>query len=233
MKTLAVIPARGGSKRIPRKNIKLFSGRPMLDYAVSAAISSGLFEHVTVSSDDDEILAVAATLGAEPLRRPAELSDDHTPTVPVIAHAISAAESLWDRRADTVCCIYPAVPFLRRQDLYEAKELQARYGAQYVFPVVSFPSPIERALQRDKEGTLRPFFPQNTLTRTQDLGEAYYDAGEFYWGARELWLAQRPIHANGIGIVIPQWRAVDIDTPEDWERAELLHLALGGKVSAS
>ncbi len=232
MSTLAIIPARGGSKRIPRKNIKLFHGRAMIGYAISAAQLSGIFDRIVVSSDDDEILAVAVEHGAQPLTRPAELADDHTATVPVIAHAIDAAERALNFTARSVCCIYPAVPFLRPQDLQEANMLSGKNGAHYVFPVVAFPSPVERALHLGENGVLRPLFPQNAIARTQDLRDAYYDAGEFYWGSRELWLSQQSVHANGIGMPIPSWRAVDIDTTEDWERAELLYEALGNRTGA-
>ena len=145
---LAVIPARGGSKRIPRKNIKPFHGKPMIAYAVSAALSSGAFEKVIVSTDDEEIAQIAREHGAEvPFVRPEELADDHTPTVPVIAHAIRVCESLgWGVRE--VCCIYPGVPFIATSDLTRAYEQLQCTKAHYVFPVTGFPSPIQRALRR-------------------------------------------------------------------------------------
>jgi len=221
----AVIPARGGSKRIPRKNIRPFAGKPMLAYAVSAALSSGLFNVVAVSSEDPEILALARELGAATLLRPAELADDFTPTVPVIAHAIEALEQDAGR-FDAVCCIYPAVPFLQRQDLIEALQLLNGSAEHYAFPVVRFPSAIQRALRLGADGKISPFNPDATNIRTQDLEPAYYDAGQFYWGRRDAWLGGMPVHPNGCGLVIPEWRAVDIDTPEDWQRAELMYRAL-------
>ena len=223
---LCVIPARGGSKRIPRKNIRPFAGRPMLAYAVEAALGSGLFGHVMVSTDDAEIAAAARALGAEvPFERPAELADDHTPTVPVIAHAIEHFRTLgWEFGA--VCCIYPAVPFLQTADLRQALELLEKGGADYAFPVAAFASPIQRALRRLPDGRVQPFRPEYVQTRSQDLEPAYHDAGQFYWGRTEAWLASRSVHANGVGLVIPHWRVVDIDTQEDWERAELLYRAL-------
>lgn len=223
---VAIIPARGGSKRIPRKNIKPFAGKPMIAYAIEAAMSSGLFEHVVVSTDDQEIAEVAHGLGAlTPFVRPPELSDDHTPTVPVIAHAIGECEKKGWRIANT-CCIYPGVPFIQTDDLRSALELLERSGAQYSFPITSFASAIQRALKRDPQGRTAPFSPEYQLVRTQDLESAYHDAGQFYWGTREAWLNNPRIHSSGAGLVIDNWRVVDIDTPEDWLRAEALSLAL-------
>jgi pseudaminic acid cytidylyltransferase len=223
---LAIIPARGGSKRIPRKNIKPFAGKPMIAYAIHAALASKAFDQVVVSTDDQEIAAISREAGAQvPFMRPAELADDHSPTVPVIAHAIAACDGLgwW---ADQVCCIYPGVPLIRSADLVEALDLLDAGGTDYTFPVTGFPSPIQRALRRGADGTTRPFHPEHVNTRTQDLEPAYHDAGQFYWGRREAWLAGLNIHANGRSIVLPEWRVVDIDTPADWTRAEALYQAL-------
>lgn len=221
---VAIIPARGGSKRIPRKNIRAFAGKPMIGYAIEAAFACGQFDRVIVSTDDDEIADVASRFGAElPFRRPIDLADDHTPTVPVIRHAIEACIGLgW--AVSHACCIYPGVPFIRAGDLAAAYDLlEAQGGGGYSFPVTGFPSPIQRALRRSGDGAIAPFDPAHVGTRTQDLEPAYFDAGQFYWGRTESWLAGLNIHANGRAIVLPEWRVVDIDTPEDWERAEALH----------
>lgn len=221
---IAVIPARAGSKRIPGKNIRFFSGKPMIAYAIEAAKNSGLFAHVIVSTDDPKIAAIACQYGAEiPFMRPSELADDHTPTVPVIAHAIDACESLgWC--AEMICCIYPGVPFIQTADIQTARSLlQATSEADYCFPVTDFSSAIQRALRRDTTGRLQPFFPEFELVRTQDLEPAYHDAGQFYWGHRHAWMHNPSIHGSGVGLVIPSWRVVDIDTPEDWLRAEMVH----------
>jgi pseudaminic acid cytidylyltransferase len=220
---IAVIPARGGSKRIPRKNIRLFAGQPMIGYAIGAAWRSGLFDHVLVSTDDDEIAEIAREYGAElPFRRPPELADDLTPTVPVIAHAIRACQALgWDV-AET-CCIYPSVPFVRADDIRSALELlQVRGGVGYTFPVTGFPSPIQRALRRTPDGAVQPFHPEYVNTRTQDLELAFHDAGQFYWAQARTWLDGLSIHGHGAAIVLPEWRVVDIDTADDWARAEAL-----------
>lgn len=226
---LAVIPARGGSKRIPRKNIKPFQGKPMIGYAIAAALASGAFDRVIVSTDDEEIAQVAKEHGAEvPFMRPPELADDHTPTVPVIAHAITVCKSM-GRDAQDVCCIYPGVPFISTKDLCSAYEQLLATGAHYVFPVTGFPSPIQRALRRMPDGSVIPFQPEYAATRTQDLEPGFFDVGQFYWGKASSWLDGLNIHLNGTTLVIPEWRVVDIDTPADWERAELLYAALAQK----
>lgn len=225
---IAVIPARGGSKRIPRKNIKPFAGKPMIAYAIEAAQASGVFDHIVVSTEDTEIAEFAVSIGAElPFMRPRDLADDVTPTVPVIAHAIKACAAVgW--RAQRVCCIYPGVPLIQQQDLRRALALLELGGTAYVFPVTPFPSPIQRALARDEQGCARPFHPEYVSTRTQDLQPAYYDAGQFYWGNASAWLDGVNIHANGKTIILPEWRVVDIDTPADWERAEALYRTIMG-----
>jgi pseudaminic acid cytidylyltransferase len=226
MSRFAVIPARGGSKRIPRKNIKLFDGRPMIAYAIAAARDSGLFEDVIVSTDDDQIADVAQAFGASaPFRRPAYLADDQTVTVPVIGHA---TQWLIDqgRAPEAVCCIYPCVPLLRAQDLIGGHSLMRESGADYVYPVVRFHSSPWRAMLRPEDGPMRFVHPEFELTRTQDLPVCYFDAGQFYWGRTQAWTSGLRMHSNGHGYEIPGYRVVDIDTPDDWARAELLARAL-------
>ena len=220
---IAIIPARGGSKRIPRKNIKLFDGKPMIAHAITAAIDSKLFGHIVVSTDDDEIADIAQKWGAEtPFVRPAELANDYAATVPVIAHGLQACRALgWT--FEHVCCIYPGVPFIQIDDLRGSLALLQERIADYSFPVTEFPSAIQRALRRMDDGRMQPFHPEFELTRTQDLEPAYYDAGQFYWGKADAWLQNARIHSSGIGYVIPSWRVVDIDTPEDWARAEIMY----------
>lgn len=223
---IAVIPARGGSKRIPRKNIKIFAGKPMIAYAIEAATQCGLFSHVVVSTDDEEIAATARQYGAgTPFFRPLNLADDHTPTVPVIVHAITACENLgW--QFDHVCCIYPGVPFIQPEDVKAALDLLKNTAStDYCFPITEFPSAIQRALRRKESGMVTSFHSEYELTRTQDLEPAYYDAGQFYWGKKSAWRNNPMIHNSGAGLVIPNWRVVDIDTPEDWHRAEVIHRA--------
>lgn len=226
---VAVIPARGGSKRIPRKNIKVFGDKPMIAYAITAAKKSGLFDRILVSTDDSEIANIANEWGAEtPFVRPVELANDYAATVPVVAHAIQECEALgW--QIDYACCIYPAVPFLEIEDLQGSYKQIELSDADYCFPVTEFPSSIQRALKRNTVGTLQPFYPEFELVRTQDLERAFYDAGQFYWGRKDAWFSNPRVHSSGLGFVIPNWRVVDIDTPEDWDRAERLALALGAR----
>lgn len=219
---IAIIPARGGSKRIPRKNIKLFCGRPIISYAIEAALTSGLFQHVIVSTEDDEISRVAKKNGAEvPFMRPMNLSDDHTATAPVIAQAIIQCQEV-GLMPDNVCCIYPCAPFIRADDLRVALNMLRTTNAEYSFPVAEFPSSVYRGLKLASDGGLTSFFPENELVRTQDLDAIYYDAGQFYWGARDAWFNNQKVHNSAVGLVIPNWRAIDIDTEDDWYRAELL-----------
>lgn len=223
---IAIIPARGGSKRIPRKNIKDFSGQPMIAYAIRAARECQLFDRVVVSTDDAEIAEIAKSFGAEvPFTRPAELANDHTPTVPVIAHAIQELEGQGSA-PNFVCCIYPGVPLIRPDDLAAAYQLLLSTKAGYCYPITEYPSAIQRALRLVPDGSLRPLQPENEWTRTQDLETFYFDAGQFYWGQVSAWLSGLGLQSHGSGLVIPQWRVVDIDTPEDWHRAELLFNSL-------
>lgn len=220
---LAVIPARGGSKRIPRKNIRDFGGQPMIAWSIRAALDSGCFDRVIVSTDDAKIAAVAREHGAlVPFMRPADLSDDHTGTVPVIAHAIRT-ESAAGHRPDLVCCIYATAPFLRSQDLQRGLEQLQSSGADYAFSVTSYAFPIQRAIRVRPDGRLGMFEPQHFNTRSQDLEVAYHDAGQFYWGRAEAWLESRPLFGAGsVPVLLPRYRVQDIDTMEDWERAELM-----------
>lgn len=220
---LCVIPARGGSKRIPRKNIKEFCGKPMIAYAIEAARSTLLFEHIVVSTEDKEIAEIANQYGAEtPFQRPRHLADDYAPTVPVIRHAIHEAEGLGFAFQD-VCCIYPAVPLLRSKDIVNAQRLLRNKQKAYVLPIIRFRSAVQRAFCLSESGELKPFYPEHELERSQDLKSAFYDAGQFYWANKDTWNNVDHIHANGLGMVVSAWSAVDIDTPDDWHFAELLY----------
>lgn len=224
---VAVIPARGGSKRIPRKNIKLFHGKPMIAWSIEAALSSGMFEQVVVSTDDAEIATVARQWGAEvPFLRPESLADDYTGTTEVVAHATNwVLGQGWQPEA--VCCIYATAPFVMVKDLQKGWEALRGGQWEYAFTATDFAAPIFRAFQQTEEGGLEMFFPEHFSTRSQDLPTALHDAGQFYWGRPGAWLNDlRIFDKHSIPVVIPRWRVQDIDTQEDWYRAELMHQAL-------
>lgn len=224
---IAVIPARGGSKRIPRKNIKLFCGKPMIAWSIDAALQSACFDRIIVSTDDDEIADVARTSGAEvPFLRPRELSDDYTGTIPVIAHAISW-QAAHGGMPSSVCCIYATAPFVRSKNLQDGLSLLETTGSDYAFSVTSYAFPIQRAIRIDETGHVAMFNPEHFNTRSQDLIEAYHDAGQFYWGRAEAWLAQKAIFSPAsVPVILPRYRVQDIDTQEDWDRAEWMFKAL-------
>jgi len=226
----AIVPARGGSRRIPRKNVRDFCGKPMLAWSIEAALDSRCFERVVVSTDDAQIAELARAHGAEtPFVRPAELSDDHTGTAAVIAHAASALGAA-DR--DLVCCIYATAPFVRPEDLQRGLAALESTDAQYAFSVTSFAFPIQRALRVLASGRVEMFDPGQLHTRSQDLEHAFHDAGQFYWGRASAWRAQLPIFGpSSSAVLLPRHRVQDIDTPEDWTRAEWLFRALRAGVS--
>jgi pseudaminic acid cytidylyltransferase len=219
---IAIIPARGGSKRIPRKNIKEFNGKPIIAWAILAAQKSGIFDHVVVSTDDDEIKLISERYGAiVPFIRPAGISDDQTPTVPVISHAVKEIDKLYGH-VEYVCCIYPCSPLLLSSDLIEAFNMLESTEADFVYPIVEYPHPIFRSMRKSKNGKMEFLYPEYELTRTQDLESVFHDAGQFYWGKAEAWRELKKMHTDGIGMEIPSYRVVDIDTEDDWKRAELL-----------
>tara|TARA_R110002072_G_scaffold243304_3_gene402275 strand:+ start:485 stop:1177 length:693 start_codon:yes stop_codon:yes gene_type:complete len=223
---LAVIPARGGSKRIPRKNVRDFCGKPMLAWSISAALESRCFDRVILTTDDPEIAEVARAHGAQtPFMRPATLSDDHTPTVPVIAHAIDEMIARGDDLTE-VCCIYATAPFVEPGDLQRGLQIMRDTGAMFSMAATSFPFPIQRAMRILPSGRCEMFHPEHALTRSQDLEEAYHDAGQFYWGSVAGWRSGKPlIGPDSAPVLLPRHRVQDIDTPEDWERAVALFKA--------
>ncbi len=227
---VAVIPARGGSKRIPRKNIKNFMGKPMIAYSIEAAQKSGCFDKIIISTDDSEIASVAEGCGAEvPFIRPEELADDFAGTTPVIKHALEWLDAN-QKTYEYVCCIYATAPFIQPQFLTEAFEKLISTGAEYCFPVTSYPSPIQRSLKINSQQRLEMFYPENFTKRSQDLEEAYHDAGQFYWGKSEAFKALKPLFSEiAVPFILPRYLVHDIDTPEDWERAEKMWKVLRDK----
>lgn len=223
---IAVIPARGGSKRIPRKNIKPFGGRPMISWSIAAARESELFDRIIVSTDDDEIASISRGEGADvPFMRPAELSDDNTGTIPVMAHAVAWLNARGEV-ADEVCCIYATAPFIEAADLCHGLDVLRTSGADFAFSVTSYAAPIQRALRLNCDGRVEMFDPNHFNSRSQDLEEAWHDAGQFYWGRREAWLSHRALFGtHAAAVVLSRHRVQDIDTQADWQRAELLYKA--------
>lgn len=223
---LAVIPARGGSKRIPGKNSKMFCGKPLIAYSIEAAQNSGLFDKIIVSTDSEQIAQIAKDYGAEiPFLRPVDLSDDFTGTTPVVQHAIKEMQARGTNPRYT-CCIYATAPFIQISALQEGlQRLTSDSLKHFAFSVTSFPFPIQRALKMQNGGVF-PFYPQDIPKRSQDLAEAFHDAGQFYWGTSEAFLKGIPTFSEtSIPIVLPRHLVQDIDTLEDWVRAELMYKA--------
>lgn len=223
-KRICVIPARGGSKRIHRKNIRSFRGRPMIAWSIGAARAAACFDLIIVSTDDEEIAEVAGQHGAEvPFIRPAQLADDHATTRAVMLHALKWCEKL-RIPVDALCCLYATAPFVQPEDLAKAARLLEQASPNsFVFTATSFPFPIQRAIRIDAEGCSSMVQPENFNTRSQDLEETYHDAGQFYWARPTAWTNRGNLFNDGRPILLPRWRVQDIDTEEDWHRAELLH----------
>ena len=221
---ICIIPARGGSKRIPRKNIKIFNGKPIIAYSIEAALKSGCFDKVIVSTDDDEISEVAKDFGAEvPFIRPAEISNDFAGTNPVISHAFNWMESQGNL-INHVCCLYATAPFIEHSSISNAYEKFKEMNADFCYSVTSFPFPIQRAIKINKSGKVGLFQPEHFHSRSQDLEETYHDAGQFYWGTKQAFNIDISILSEVvIPYILPRHLVQDIDSPEDWTRAEIMH----------
>jgi len=224
---LAVIPARGGSKRIPRKNIKPFCGKPMIAWPIEAALQSGCFDQIVVSTDDAEIAEVARQYGAQvPFMRPRALADDHTATTAVVAHAIDWFATQ-GQMPEQVCCLYATAPFVSADDLRRGLAVLTETGSDYAFAVTSYASPIQRAIRITEAKRVEMFNPEHFNTRSQDLEEAYHDAGQFYCGRASAWQTNKMIFGpSSAPVILPRHRVQDIDTAEDWLRAEWLFKAM-------
>ncbi len=224
MSIVAIIPARGGSKRIPGKNIKRFAGRPIISYSIAAARQSGLFRRIIVSTDSEEIASVAQKFGSEvPFIRPDKLSDDFTDTAAVILHTLS-----WLKKNDALpayfCCIYATAPFIQAESLKEGFNRLRQKDAVTAFSVASFSSPILRALETDKAGYLKMVWPNQKNKRSNDLSETYHDAGQFYWSKLNKTNNEIMFGKESIPIILPRYLVQDIDTLEDWRRAEIMYI---------
>ncbi len=225
-KSIAIIPARGGSKRIPKKNIKDFHGKPLIAYSIEVALKSKLFEKVVVSTDDEEIAEISKKYGAEvPFLRPKELSDDFTGTADVTKHAIDFLE-LKGEVYDYCCTIYATAPLLQEKYLVEGYTKLKNSDAINTFSCTSMPFPIQRTFKIDKNNRSKMFWPENYMKRSQDLEEAYQDAGQFYWTKVGKNSDEVMFGKDSIPIVLPRHLVQDIDTLEDWTRAEYMYSAL-------
>ena len=225
-KAVAIIPARGGSKRIPRKNIKLFHGKPLIAYSIEAALKSNLFDKVIVSTDDEEIAKIAVEYGAVvPFIRPIELSDDFTGTGAVISHAIVYLKEQCENY-DFTCTIYATAPFLQQKYLIEGFEKLKNSNAKNSFSCTSMPFPIQRTFKITSNERCEMFWPENFMKRSQDLEESFQDAGQFYWTNLNINSNEIIFGKDSIPIILPRHLVQDIDTLEDWTRAEFMYEAL-------
>ena len=221
---IAIIPARSGSKRILNKNTKKFLGKPIIQYSIDAAIQSKVFDRVIVSTDSEEISEIALSSGAEvPFIRPQSLSDDHTPTAPVIEHALRFLISQGEV-PEKACCIYATAPLISTEKIVEGFKIINKYNSSSCFTVTSYSFPILRSLSIDESGFLKMNWPENKLTRSQDLPEAYHDAGQFYWLQVDKFLENPSLYyEDSRGVILQRNHVQDIDTMEDWEVAEQIY----------
>ena len=224
---LAVIPARGGSKRIPQKNIREFSGKPIIAWSIEAVLKSGCFDRVVVSTDDQEISEVARHWGAEvPFVRPDGLSGDYVGIIPVIKHAIEwfGEQGIHFKE---VCCIYATAPSITADDIKKGLDILHARQCDFALAITSFSFPIQRAVKISSNGYLEMFQPEQFNTRSQDLDPAYHDTGQFCWGTSTAWKDDLPFFNHSVApVILPSYRVQDIDTPEDWTRAELMFKVL-------
>lgn len=224
---IAVIPARGGSKRIPHKNIRPFACKPVIGYSIETALECGLFNRVIVSTDDPKIASVAESFGAEvPFLRPVELSDDFTGTNDVVKHCLQ-----WLMKnnypVSYACCIYATAPFVQAEYLRAGFERLVETGKLFAFSVTSFPFPVQRAIRIKMDGSVEAIYPEYISTRSQDLEETYHDAGQFYWGTTDAFLNDEIVYSSSsVPVILPRYLVQDIDTLEDWRCAELMFAAL-------
>jgi len=227
MKTICIIPARGGSKRIPRKNIKRFLGKPIIAYSIESALSSRIFDEVMVSTDDEEIANLASGLGAMvPFLRSKENSDDKASTFDVIKEVIDNYEKQ-GKRFDFACCLYPTAPFITANHLIEAKQKLEEMEIEAVFTIVKYAYPIQRSLSFIVNGQIRMNNEKNLKTRSQDLTANYHDAGLFYFYNTESYLNYRSVYVmKAVPILLSELECQDIDTSTDWKLAELKYQLL-------
>ena len=224
---VCIIPARGGSKRIPHKNIRMFCGKPMIAWSIEVAIASECFDHIIVSTDSEEIAEISRAWGAEaPFIRPKRLADDYCTTRSVMQHAIRRTSELYGEYKMS-CCLYATAPFVLKQDLINGQKMLEESNVEYVFSAARFSYPIQRAFRQKECGGLERLQEEHKNTRSQDLEEFFHDAGQFYWGRNHAFQESfDPVGVHTRVVLLPRIRVHDIDTEEDWDRAELIHKTL-------
>lgn len=226
MKNLCIIPARGGSKRIPRKNIKPFLGKPIIAYSIEAALKTCLFDEVMVSTDDEEIAEVAKQYGAKvPFMRSAETANDFAVTADVLKEVVGKYQSL-GQDFDNFCCVYATAPLISPTDIQSAFQLLQQSNFTIVYPVVEFSYTIWRCLDVAEDGSMKRHWPEYEFTRSQDLPKEYHDSGTFYWYKTKEWLAGNTVVG---GIIVDETSVQDIDTETDWKLAEMKYKLLNNK----
>jgi pseudaminic acid cytidylyltransferase len=220
---IAIIPARGGSKRIPKKNIKYFFGKPIIAWSIEAAKECDCFDRIIVSTDDYEIASIAIKYGAEvPFMRSADLSDEYTGTNDVVKDVLHKLKTT-SEQISYVCCIYATAPFLNPKYLIQSYNEMIYQKKSYSFSATSYSFPVERAFKIDQNNEIQTLFPEKIKSRSQDLKEVFHDAGQFYWGISDAFLNDMPIFSNdSIATILPKYLVQDIDTIEDWHQAELM-----------
>ena len=227
MNTIAIIPARGGSKRIPNKNIRLFCGQPIIGYSIKTALETGIFDDVIVSTDDEQIASVSKEYGASVYRlRPLEISDDQTGVLTVLAYELSCLAKE-GKTPDDICMIYATAPLIRKQDVVTSYDVFKYSQKDFVFAAAEFTAPIFRAFTILKDGTAKMLQPENYHVNSQELPTAYHDAGQFCWGRSEAIMKPGTVvfSERAIPFVLPANRVIDIDTIDDWDHAEWLYQA--------
>ena len=224
---VCIVPARGGSKRIPKKNIKDFNGKPIIAYSIEAALQASCFDRVIVSTDNKEIAKISIDYGGEaPFSRPEELSDDYSGTIPVIKHAIEWLESSGEL-VDNVCCLYATAPFVQPNFILQALQKLKYSKSDYCFSVTDYRFPVQRSVRITDLDCVEMLYPEHFDTRSQDLEKIYHDAGQFYWGGAQAFKEEKSLFSgNSMPYIIPNYLVQDIDTPEDWIRAEAMHRSL-------
>jgi len=230
--TVCIIPARGGSKRIPYKNIKKFHGKPLIAYTIEVAKNSNLFSKIVVSTDDKKIANISIQYGAEVINRPKELSDDFTGTDEVINHAIEYLKKE-GHNFNFVCTIYPTAPLLQKKYLIQGLQTLQDSDVKYSFSATSMPFPIQRTFKINDNGRCEMFTPEHYNTRSQDLEVAYQDAGQFYWENITKRTNEIVFGKDSIPIILPRYLVQDIDTLEDWERAEILYQVIKEQIMST